>query len=97
MGLFKVFPNFIDMIFKHMKCTLKLFTAGIFILFIATSCATTQGAKVEQQREAYMLQDKSEYSRNKGKYKGSGSYDKTRKKSERMQKRKKRKAYKQRR
>ena len=76
---------------------IKLFLGGILILFISSSCATTQGAKVEKQRESYMLQDKSEYSRNKGKYKGSGSYDKQRKKSKRMQKKKKRKAYKQRR
>jgi len=54
----------------------------IFSLFVS-SCATTQGARIESERRGFMLQDKSQYSRNKGKYNRGGSYDKYRKKNKR--------------
>jgi len=56
-----------------------------FFLFamLLSSCATTQGARIESERMSYMLHDKSEYPRNKGKYKGSSSYEKLSKKNKR--------------
>jgi len=49
---------------------------------ITSSCATTQRATIESQRQNFMLHNKSEYSRNKGKYTAS-SYDKWAKKNRR--------------
>jgi len=57
---------------------------GFFILaMLHSSCATTQGARIESERRSYMLHDKSEYPRNKGKFKGSASYEKLSKKNKR--------------
>jgi len=50
-------------------------------LFCSTNCATTRGSSIEDQRHGYMLNDKSEYSRNKGKFKSGGTYDRQYKKN----------------
>ena len=76
-----------------MKTGTKISAISIAILLILllTSCATTRQAQVDTARRGYMLQDKSEYSRNKGKYKGGASYDKYRKKNQRHMKKQRRK------
>lgn len=48
--------------------------AGVLIIFILSfilpSCVVIHAKKIDTQKRSLMLQDKSEYSRNKGKFKG---------------------------
>jgi len=66
------------------KARHNILASALILLFalIVSSCATTGRATIESQRQNFMLHDKSEYSRNKGKYTAS-SYDKWAKKNRR--------------
>jgi hypothetical protein len=56
----------------------KHLITGVFFLFVLScifpSCATTRQSKLATQRQGLMMQDKSEYSRNRTKFKSSKSY-----------------------
>ncbi|MEX2371416.1 MAG: hypothetical protein WD578_10445 [Bacteroidales bacterium] len=57
--------------------TRQIFASVIFVIAfscIFPSCATPRRSTLEKQRQGLMMQDKSEYRRNKSKYKGSASY-----------------------
>ena len=57
--------------------TRQIFAAILFMMifsFVFPSCATTRQSKNDRIRQGLMMQDKSEYRRNKSKYKGSASY-----------------------
>ena len=57
--------------------TRHIFATVLFMVmfsFVFPSCATTKQAKTDTMRKGLMMQDKSEYSRNKGKFKGTKSY-----------------------
>lgn len=59
--------------------TRHLFAAVLFMImfsFVFPSCATTRQSKSDRIRQGLMMQDKSEYRRNKSKFKGSASYKK---------------------
>ncbi|MBN2697915.1 MAG: hypothetical protein JXR52_03765 [Bacteroidales bacterium] len=62
---------------------LPILSFTLLLLVALSSCGTTRNATIEAQRQNYMLQDKSEYSRNKGKYKGGASYDRWAKQNKR--------------
>ncbi|MCF8380172.1 MAG: hypothetical protein K9H49_11380 [Bacteroidales bacterium] len=68
----------------------RLFLASFLILvffsFSISSCATSRKSRIDAQRRGLMLQDKSEYATNKGKYKGSSSFKKQKKRSKKLNK-----------
>jgi hypothetical protein len=45
------------------------------------SCATTRKSVIDAQRKGLMMQDKSEYSRNRSKFKSSKSFKKQKRRS----------------
>lgn len=66
--------------------------AGVFFLFVLScvfpSCATTRQSKLATQRQGLMMQDKSEYSRNRSKFKSSKSYKKQKRRTTQYKKNK---------
>lgn len=57
--------------------TRHILSAVLFMMLFSIvfpSCATTRQSKNDRIRQGLMMQDKSEYRRNKSKYKGSASY-----------------------
>lgn len=56
----------------------------IFMLsLILPSCATTRAKKIDTQKRGLMLQDKSQYTKNKGKWKGSKAHKSQKKRMKR--------------
>ncbi len=55
--------------------------------FVFPSCATTRQSKNDRIRQGLMMQDKSEYRRNKSKYKGSASYKRQVKRNKKLRRR----------
>ncbi len=68
----------------------KHLVAGVFFLFFLScvfpSCATTRQSKLATQRQGLMMHDKSEYSRNRSKFKSSKSYKKQKRRSAKYRK-----------
>lgn len=58
------------------------------ILLVTPSCASMNQSKIDTQRKGLMIQDKAEYSRNKGKFKGTKPYKKQKKRSKMYKKNK---------
>lgn len=74
---------------KHIN-TKHLFATVLFLMmigFVFPSCATTRQSKTDTIRQGLMMQDKSEYRRNKSKYKGSASYKKQVKRNKKLRRR----------
>jgi|GEM_PF-2764187 len=74
---------------KHIN-TKHLFATVLFLMmigFVFPSCATTKKSKTDTIRQGLMMQDKSEYRRNKSKYKGSASYKKQVKRNKKLRRR----------
>jgi len=71
--------------------TRHIFYSVLFVLtvsFVFPSCATTRQAKTDTMRKGLMMQDKSEYSRNKRHFKGSKSFKKQKKRNKRYKRKK---------
>jgi len=71
------------------KITWKIFSIGCFLIFscaLGPSCTGPSRSQVESQRAGLMMQDKSEYSRNKRHYKGSKAYKKKARRTKRYKK-----------
>jgi hypothetical protein len=70
--------------------TRHIFATVLFMIvfsFVFPSCATTRQSKNDRIRQGLMMQDKSEYRRNKSKYKGSASYKRQVRRNRRLRRR----------
>lgn len=74
---------------KHIN-TRHILATVLFMMmfsFVFPSCATTKQSKTDRIRQGLMMQDKSEYRRNKSKYKGSASYKKQVRRNKKLRRR----------
>lgn len=74
---------------KHIN-TRHILATVLFMMmfsFVFPSCATTKQSKTDRVRQGLMMQDKSEYRRNKSKYKGSASYKKQVRRNKKLRRR----------
>ena len=73
----------INIRFRHILSGILLFFLPVLI---SPSCATQNQAKIDTQKKGLMLQDKSEYSRNKRHFHGNAAYKKQMRRQKRYKK-----------